>query len=517
MSASETGAGPHGRTALVLAAASTALFGVVGLLGPSVGVARLGADSRRPPIYLPAGPTPWLVVALLALACLVGTAGLALALLALRRGWCPDARRLLGGSAVAVVALCLVPPVGSPDPLSYAAYGRIALGGGNPYLQAPVGWRAGTDPVTSAVAAPWETTPSVYGPLATAEQALASALGGDSVARTVWWLSVLGGIAFLALAVLLVRIAGPDPARRARAGVLVAVNPLLLGVVVAGAHLDVVGVALAIAGLLALRRSPLLAGALLGAAVGVKASLALFLLAAAWPLRSRLLDLLRLGTGALLVLLPSYALAGDHAFDQLHRASRYVSLSMPWNLVVDSLDRSLGNDLSRRTIATGAAALAVLLALALVRLVPAPPERAGGAGPDPVTEAARAGAVLVGAWLLSAPYGLPWYDVAWWAPLAVLPASRVDVVALARTATMTLAYVPGLVGLPRDVASLTLSWRGEVTPWCELALVVLVLGWAIRPGRPARPGPPARRPPAPAPSRWQRAPGERRSPVPPPG
>ena len=79
-----------------------------------------------------------------------------------------------------------VPPMGSADHLSYAAYGRIAVAGDDPYVEAPNRWRGGSDPVAGAVEAPWRWAPSVYGPVATAEQGLASLVGGSSLHRPSW-------------------------------------------------------------------------------------------------------------------------------------------------------------------------------------------------------------------------------------------------------------------------------------------------------------------------------------------
>ncbi len=70
-------------------------------------------------------------------------------------------------ACAAAVLAAFVPPLGSADHLSYAAYGRIAAAGGDPYSVPPVDWAGGHDPVTSAVEPPWTRTPSVYGPVAT--------------------------------------------------------------------------------------------------------------------------------------------------------------------------------------------------------------------------------------------------------------------------------------------------------------------------------------------------------------
>ena len=73
----------------------------------------------------------------------------------------PGAWRCVGALAL------LTGPFGSADHTNYAAYGRIAAQGGDPYLVPPEAWAGGLDPVTSAVEPPWTETVSVYGPFAT--------------------------------------------------------------------------------------------------------------------------------------------------------------------------------------------------------------------------------------------------------------------------------------------------------------------------------------------------------------
>ena len=80
-----------------------------------------------------------------------------------------------------------MPPVGSGDHLNYAAYGRMVVTGSDPYVTTARDLPA--DPVTRAVQ-DWRSTPTVYGPVATAQQAFASLIGGTSVRLTVFVMSV---------------------------------------------------------------------------------------------------------------------------------------------------------------------------------------------------------------------------------------------------------------------------------------------------------------------------------------
>jgi hypothetical protein len=487
----------QGRWALALVGAALLLGWTTSLLGGSVAVPPLAGGP--PPFDVGAHPGAWLVVALLVAAYACAGAGVLVGLRALRTGWVPDARRLVLLGAAAAAALCLVPAAGSADHLSYAAYGRIVVQGGDPYSVVPSQWRGDADPVVSAIQPPWRSTPSVYGPVATAEQALASLLGGDSPARTVWWLQVLNAAAVVAAGALLVRAAGRDPGRRSRAAFLLAANPLVLLPVVGGAHVDGLAVALAVGGLVVLDRRPLVAGLLLGAGAATKADVALLCLAAAWALRRDLPSLVRLAAGGVLAVLPGYVLAGGAAVAQLSRASRLVSFATPWHLVAGLLDDLLGRDASRRLVNLLALLLAVAVGLALHRLLPRADHTSSDGPSEIVAAAARAGVVLAGAWLLSTPYALPWYDVVLWAPLALVPGSGlIDAVAALRTSTLALAYVPGRVVLPRLVEDVTLAWRGGVTPWIELVLLLLVLRRGLsRAGRQGV-GPPAPSTPTPA-------------------
>ena len=482
-----------GRAALSCVAASTGLIVAAGLLGPSVAQPPLGPRNARrahPPYSLFLEPSPWLVSGLIAAALVLGVAAVLLGLRALRRGWSPDPRRLLAAAGIAVAVLMLVPPMGSADHLSYAAYGRIAVAGDDPYVEAPNRWRGGTDPVAGAVEPPWEWTPSVYGPVATAEQALASLVGGTSVHTTVLVLMLVNAGAFLGTGLLLHRLLRGDRQRQVRAALLWSLNPLLLYELVVGAHLDTVAVALGIAGLAVVRRGlggAAVAGALVGAAVAVKLPLALFGGALVWVLRRDPRRLVLLAVGALAVLVPTYLAAGPHVFDQLRRAATYVSLATPWRLLLDPLTTGAGDGQGRRIITLGAAVAAGLLALLLFRALPR--HRDGDERTD--HHAAHVACVLTVAWVLAAPYALPWYDALVWAPLALLPASRLDALLLARTFVLALAYVPGraVTLLPVDLREVTLVYRADVAPWLVLALILTVAGMAATGRLRSRPAP----------------------------
>jgi len=503
-----------GRVPVRWAVTACALLVGTAALGDSAAVPGLGPASPWPPWDLAAGPPSWLVSVVLLAGW--GTGGLALltGLRALARGARAPAR-LPALTAVAILAMVLVPPLGSADHLSYLAYGRIAEAGDDPYLVPPLDWRSGTDPVAGAVQPPWERTPSVYGPVATAVQVLAVRCGGGDLRASSWAWQILCALAFGAVVWMLLARAGDDGPARARIAVLVALNPLLLGQLVLGAHLDVVAAAAGLGALLAARRRPTLAGILLGAAVGMKAPYVLVGVAVCWGLRNLpLRTALSLGgrgvLGALAVLVPAYHWAGPHAFDQLGRASRYVSIATPWRGAANLVDLVLGPQGSRPAIVPLSGVLTALLAVVMIRKVgrlpvapgtarPAPAGDPGprkdllgdgdgaGSGPSRVTaDAIRAAAVLSFCWVLLAPYALPWYDALVWGPVALLGPSLIDTAIVARLTVLCLAYLPGrVVGMSRIVEEVTLAGRRFCAPVLVLAVQVLVVRWALSdPDRP---------------------------------
>jgi hypothetical protein len=185
--------------------------------------------------------------------------------------------------------------------------------------------------------------------------------------------------------------------------------------------------------------------------------------------------------GALAVLVPAHLWAGPHVFDQLGRAGRMVSLATPWRVLVDGAGLIVGSGAARSVVTP----LAGLLAAGLVwRLVRRPPwsevtwSEVTQPEPEPdrfVVDAARAAAVLSAAWVLTAPYALPWYDALMWAPLALAGGSWLDGVMLARLVTLAVAYVPGrVVGLSTAVETITLGLRRGVAPLVAVGVLVVV-------------------------------------------
>src|ERR1017187_965892 len=112
---------------------SIGLMVTVGVLGPSVAVPNFPAAFPWPPYFATTRLSEAATSGLIWLGVGIGGLGLVLALIAARRGWRPSPRTLIGAGLLAVIALVLVPPIGSTDMMDYAVYGRITALGRSPY------------------------------------------------------------------------------------------------------------------------------------------------------------------------------------------------------------------------------------------------------------------------------------------------------------------------------------------------------------------------------------------------
>jgi hypothetical protein len=485
------------RAALAAIGVSVALMVLIGLAGPSAAEPAVPAASGWPPYAGHLALSDALVTFLSWAMVIIGGAGLAAGLAAVQRGWRPRPRNLIIGSIVAVVALMLVPPIGSTDMLDYAVYGRIAALGHSPYLMTPAQLRGSGDPIGAIAPVPWEHDPSVYGPLATVTEKAASELGGSSAARTLFWLKVWSGLAYLAIVALLDRLLRAEPGRRARAHLLWSVNPLMLLAVMAGGHVDGLAAAAGLAGLLALRRmdvrSGLLAGVLVGAAVAVKAPFALFAVGLAWAGYRSPRVLAALGLGGAAVLVPSYLLVGGRPalVAQVNRGDAGVDLYEPWQLLYRTL---AWHHPSQRADLLGLVAAVLLAALLLWRLPDGPPG----------LPAIRPSLALSLAWLLTSPQQRPWFDAMIFPLLAVMPATRLDWIALARAVVASVAELPGVTYYtllrPHWVLLVNDAVARDLAPLALLAITVALIWlcvtrrWAL--GWGAQRPPPAAGPPA---------------------
>ena len=479
---------------------SFALLLLVAAAGPSAAKPGLGPRGWAPG-DLPISLSSAVVTALLWTAYLLGAAAVALGLW---HGSGGD-QRLLGTSSrlwsrswpLALGALALVTaPIGSADHTNYAAYGRIAAQGGDPYLVAPITWALGADPVTRAVEPPWTMTPSVYGPFGTALQALSSLVGQDNLRQTVWVWQLLIVAAWLLVRILLRHVAS-DGRTLARVDLLWTANPLVFGVAVLGAHVDLIATALALTAVVLAARTPWIAGLVLGAAVSTKITYGIVGLAIVWSWRSldrkpMVRNMIALVVSSMTVVMFMHLRAGPHVFDQLINARKGVSLATAWRPVVNLLSALMPLDTARVVVSVASVVTIVALAWALSHLALSPkatPQTSttGEASVMKQISLARetqsamtATFVLATAYAVAAPYALPWYDVLTWAALPLMLATALDGILLARLAVMAMAYVPGrVVAMSPGVESLTLGFRKVVGPLAAW-LVLLAIARVVR-------------------------------------
>jgi hypothetical protein len=373
----------------------------------------LARDMGAP--HLPDLVANLIMYASISLCCL----GLAMMLWANSRGWSPNPRKVFWTAAGAIAVLVNITPVGSSDAASYAAYGRIAALGYNPYTFTPSMLPGGkANPYTMLVSPMWQATPSVYGPVATWTHLLAALIGGARPWATIWVLMIMIGAAFLATGYVLLRTA----ANPVRAVLLWVANPLLITELVIGGHLDAFVALFAIVAIVLSRRCTtvwhdLVVGVLVGIAGGIKVNAAFVGLGIAIPLLHdrAWARLARIGSVAALTTLGLYYFSyGFGALKPLGQASTRVISPTIWR-AVQEIGYLVDNSTHAKDLVTtmiGFAWPPLMLALAWYLY--------NRLSPDVPTVVA-ATCALTFAWVLVAPWSLPWYASIAWVTLALLP------------------------------------------------------------------------------------------------
>lgn len=379
-------------------------------------------------------------------------------------------------SAVAVGTLWALPtaltvPLLSRDAYSYAAVGRLAATGHDPYLVGPAA--LGRGPFLALVDPLWQHTPTPYGPVLVALLRVVADLGGGSVLITVLLLRALAVVATAAAVVLAVR-AAPSTAR-AQVLVLTALNPVVLLHLVSGAHLDaLLGAAAVGVVLLTLRGRWYSAVVLAGTAFLIKAP-ALVLVGFVLLYAVRRVPSgrrARTGAGLLAALaatgLASFLLLPDpfgwvHALDVPGRARNLAAPSAWLAGAVEGLSRLFAEPLpGSAALAVGrAVALAVGAALALRLLW------RGTASPEPAEALRFVGWALIVV-ALSGPAVYGWYMT--WGLFAAAIGSRPR----ERAVLLALSALTSLIGLP---AMYTVPLGAQVVLWTTVA----ALWWWARP------------------------------------
>jgi hypothetical protein len=383
--------------------------------------------------------------------------GLATMLWANSRGWSPNPRRVFWTAVGAIAVLVNVTPVGSSDAASYAAYGRIAALGQNPYTflpsQLPGGAGANpTNPYTILVSPYWRTTPSDYGPVATWTQQLAAEIGGNRAWLTLWVLMVMMGLAFILTGYILLRTA----ANPVRAVLLWVANPLIIVELVIGGHLDSLLALFAIAAIVVSRRCTKIwhdvaVGLLVGVAGGIKVNAALVALGIAIPLLHdrAWARLIRIGLIAGLTTFGLYWFSyGLSALRPLWSASGMVISPTVWRglqEIVSLATRHASHatqlhDAHVLNTIIGFAWPPLLLALAWYLYKRLSPD---------VPTVVAATCALTFAWIVVAPWALPWYSSIAWVTVALLPRNTLTRWLTIATGALSLLHFNG--GHPTNV------------------------------------------------------------------
>ncbi len=466
---------PRARSTLVAAAIimtilSIALFAAVAATGGPAIVGRIGptgpfADLHHALTLSLTRNACWLAAASGGAAVLAGLAGV-------RRGWRPSPGLVLAAGAVVTVVFVFIPPTASIDVQNYAEYGRMVVLGHNPWEITPQRLYEWNDPVGRLRPLEWRNQPTVYGPAATAVEAAAAWLGGTSMAWIAFWIKVANGISYIAVAVVLDRLAGPDPARRARVAVLWTVNPLMLFWLVAGAHADLLALLPLVLALSALRSrwavperraAPVagIAGLLAGISIAVKVTFAA-------PVAGLAVGLWRVATGprrgtslasmitaGALVLAAGYAVAGPAAVR---------SLSQRLSSAGDSFLPLPGFVYNHVTLyaAASVAAAGIVGGIVAWRMPP-------GHADLPWTRPMAICAIAV---VLGGIVQYPWYDAMFFPLLALLPASALDGWLVGRAVLISGVVLPG-IGIKDDQYR---AARVLVPAFLVIFLVALALG-----------------------------------------
>jgi hypothetical protein len=423
------------KVALSVSAVGLFLGMLVGLTAPN----QMALGNRADPVALPLTRAfesvfPWLQSffydhlvfsgAVLYTGDVLACLGLAGMLWAHSQGWRPNPTRLFLLSAAIVAVMVSITPVGSSDTASYAAYGRIAAQGGNPYSAhaTPAAWLA-IHPAFSnyygVIGRLWKTQPSVYGPIATGIQSAAAHVGGANVAHTIWILMILNGLAFIGVGFLLLKTSD-DPIR---ATLFWVANPVLIQQLVSGGHLDTFVAAAAICAVQVARRvsgkwGDVLIGVLIGVACGVKATAVLVGLGLALPLlmRREWMRLARITAVSLLTVGAIYSTYGLSALKPLlSQGTSTVELPSPWWFLDEFWHHVLG--MSTHSAAT---IITVLWPLAMIAVAWLISQRISSDQPPEVV-----GPFAVSfAWILVAPWSMAWYAALAWVTLTQVPRNR---------------------------------------------------------------------------------------------
>jgi hypothetical protein len=445
----------HSRLARPLPAVALSALGLAGVAFVGLCATAPQPSVATPPVLLPltsvardlgAPHLPALVAnGIMYLSISLSVLGLAMMLWANSQGWNPSPRKVFAVAAGAVAVLVNITPVGSSDIASYAAYGRIAALGHDPYTFLPSMLPSGKhNPYTMLVSPQWQKTPSVYGPVATWMHLAAALIGGSKPWATIWVLMIMIGLAFLATGYVLLR----TTANPVRAALLWVANPLLITELVIGGHLETIVALAAIVAVVLSRRGTtwwhdVIVGLMVGIAGAFLADAAFVGLGIAVPLlHDRAWKrLVRTGCVAAVTTFGLYYFSyGFGALKPVVKESSMVISPSVWRAVqeIGKLIDPHATPFVNTMIGYAWPPLMLALAWYLYNRL----------SPD-VPAVVAATCALTFAWVIVAPWSLPWYSSIAWVTLALLPRNSLTRWLTLATGTLSLLHFNG--GHPTNV------------------------------------------------------------------
>jgi hypothetical protein len=281
--------------------------------------------------------------------------------------------------------------------------------------------------------------------VATWTHLFAAWIGGERAWLAIWVLMIMMGTAFLATGYVLLRTA----ANPVRAVLLWTANPLLIVEIVMGGHLDALLALAAVSAIVLSRRCvrlwhDIVVALVVGVALGIKINAAFVALGIMIPLihDRAWARLARIGAVAGATVLALYYFSyGLVALKPLGSASSMVISPTAWRLLEVMVQHYYGKGAEHAVASTFGfiwPPLMLLLAWYLYNRL----------SPDVPTVVA-ASCALTFAWMVVAPWQLPWYSSIAWVALALLP--RNSLTRWLTIATGTLAFMHFNGGHPTNV------------------------------------------------------------------
>lgn len=473
------------RLALIGIIVTTVIATGVGFLGPSAVAITVGPRSNLlPPWYLPGRwrPNEWLVCGVLWVTVIVGAGCTWIALRAIADGWRPRNKRLIALGVLLNTVISCTLPMTSADVLMYAAYGRLAKLGIDPYAVTPAEvYRMQWDPILRWTERPWQDTPSVYGPVIVATQWVANMLGGDNAHNVIFWLQMVCLVSTLATCLVAIWMARFDQRLQTRVIMLTILCPPMIWAITAGAHNETAALFFGMLGFACLRKRPFWAGFLIAFACCGKATIGIFGLALIWAYRRQLKNL---ALGALGAAIPAgaYVLLFPTSIKLAVTNSGYIANTSWAQPVKRVLEPFLGFDTTKQYLGLLAWVFCIVLAWMLSRVLPwrPAPGLPEGQHPehDPLTIALRTSTLIGAAFLATTMYSLPWYDIVVFAPMALIGATRLDLIMLWRVTVLNFAYVAGrVIGYGKSLQITENRIREVFGASVAIGIVVAIVLW----------------------------------------